>query len=144
MSAGLDSGGAQLVHEVPHRESLADALACVLIASRVENGDALRNQERGQRNVSSDSDIAGGSVLSDVRIGHIGAAVDSHGRKVLVSGRKRETHVRHEDGWERETLGRPEAHLLHWLWSGVGVDPESDCHERKIASAGGPAGFVIT
>jgi hypothetical protein len=86
-------------------------------------------------------------VLRDIAVGDVRSAIDAHSRDVRISGRNRQAHVCHEDGGEGEPIRRPEADFLHWLWSGVGVDPQ--CHDHKVHRLSGksfvafPAGGKI-
>ncbi|MDQ3949132.1 MAG: hypothetical protein M3282_02200, partial [Gemmatimonadota bacterium] len=51
-------------------------------------------------------------------------AVHAHGRQVRVPQRELDALVGHEHGLQLQTVGGPEADLLHDPWGGVGVDPE--------------------
>jgi hypothetical protein len=74
-------------------------------------------------------------MFRDVTVRHIRPAVDSHGRQVRVPERELETLVGHEDGREREALGRAKADFLHIPRGRVGVDPE--CHDHKVSAGVG-------
>jgi hypothetical protein len=90
-------------------------------------------------------------MVRDIAIGNVGSAVNAYSGHVRITWREREAHVRHQDSGEGKTLRRPEADLLHRLWSRISVDPECHGHERNLVSAvprtrtaaGAPAGFVI-
>jgi signal transduction histidine kinase len=140
VAAGLDAGAAQPVHEVPHRQTLADALAGVLLATRVDHGHAPGHEERRQRDVGRDGDVARRRVLHDVAVRHVGAAVDADGGGVGVPGREEQALVGDEDGVDAQPLGRAQADVLHVAGRGVGVEPESHRERNREAVRAGPGG----
>ena len=109
-------------------DRLADALCRVFLTARIEDCDPLGHQERGQWDVSRDGHIACSRVLRYVAVSHVRTAVNSHGRQVSAPWRKLQALIGHEDGREREALGRSNADVLHVSWRRVGVDPERHAH----------------
>ena len=101
--------------------SNAAAKACF---AGVQNHDHPGHQERGQRNVLGDDEIAGFGVLGDVSVCHIGSAIHADGHDERVSRRRLEPLVCHEDGCHLEPLRRPEDQLLHVPRRGVRVYPD--------------------
>ena len=122
--AGYRSCQARSLHEVTDGKPLPYRLLRMFLAPGVQNHDHPGHQERGQRNVLGDDEIAGFGVLGDVSVCHIGSAIHADGHDERVSRRRLEPLVCHEDGCHLEPLRRPEDQLLHVPRRGVRVYPD--------------------
>ena len=130
MTAGFYARAAQPFHEVAHRQPLTDALRGVQLATRIDHADPIGHQNRRQRDVGCDHDIASHGMLRDVRVGHIGATVHAHRRELGISHREDEPLIRDKDRLERETITDAITHLFHIARGGIGIEPE--CRHRSI------------
>jgi hypothetical protein len=109
-------------------ERLTNALDRVLLAAGVKDDDSLGYQQGGQRDVRRDGDIACGSVLRDVAVGHVRSTIDPDRRQMWIPWRELEALVCHEDRREHEAFRGADADVLHVSWGRIGVDPECQGH----------------
>lgn len=123
-AAGLDAGTAKTVHEIPDRETFANALCRIYLAPRVDDDDALGYEERRERDVGRHCHVARLGVFRDVPVGNVGPTVHAHGRQVFVAERKLHALIGHEDSLEQSALGGPKADFLHVARGGVGIEPK--------------------
>ena len=124
MPTRLDTGAAQPVHEVAHRQPFADGLLGVFLATWIDDHHALRHQQRRQRYVGRDRDITLHRMVGDVAIRHVRAAIHAHRRQVRMAYRQLQPLVRDEDRLQRQPIAGTVADLLHVPRRSVGIEPE--------------------
>src|SRR5687768_2198571 len=66
--AGFNAGSAHGVHEVADRKTLANVVLVVLLAARVDDDQALFDEDRGEGYVGRDGDVAFLRMLGNVAI----------------------------------------------------------------------------
>ena len=76
-TAGLQPFASQLVHEVPHGQTLPDALFVVELPSRIQGDAAVGDDLTRQRYVGGDHQITRLHRLHDEIVGHVGAGRDA-------------------------------------------------------------------
>jgi hypothetical protein len=124
-SAGNDSGEPCVFHKVPNREAFADGLGCMFVSSRIQHRDTRGHQERSQWDILSDHEIAPACMLRNISVGHIGSAIHPDGAHQRMPEWCPKPLVGYQDGFDAEAFGRSKHQLLHILWCGVGIQPDS-------------------
>src|SRR5690606_13690515 len=136
-AAGVDAGRAQGIHEIAHRQALADGLRRVDLAAGADGEPALGDGGRSQRNVLGDHQVAGVHAGDDLVVGLVEAAAHLQEGDVR-RGRHRERLV--GDQGERNP-GAPagaEQDVLDDAGAGIGVDPDAGlCHGVAGSRGGG-------
>jgi hypothetical protein len=119
----LYAARAQLVHEIAHRQPLANGVRRVELAARVERVAAALDHLRRERNVGGHHEIARLDPARDLAVGdveparHLERADEGRARRAQrLVGDQRNDHLR--------ALGRAVEDVLHHGRTGVGVDPD--------------------
>src|SRR6266480_5967839 len=66
MAAGLYSGAAKTVHEIPHRQPLSDDLGSVLLSPWIDDDHFFGDENRRERNVRRHGDVSLLRMVGDV------------------------------------------------------------------------------
>src|SRR5687767_7346025 len=88
-AARFYTGAPDRVHEVPDGEALAHVLLGILLTARVQHDDPLFHENRGERDVGGDGDVARPSILRDMTIGNVRTALHPHRADVRAVERRR-------------------------------------------------------
>src|SRR4051812_17284254 len=126
MATGLYSGAAQAVHKIPNRQPFSNDLGSVFLPTRIDDDHAFGNEDRRERNVCCDRNVALRGVVGDVLIGHIGSTLDAHGRQKAIAKWQGKTLIGNQYRLELESLRSTEADLLHIAWRCVRVHPKRE------------------
>ena len=103
-AASLNAGTAQVFHEVAHGQSFLNVGGGVHLAAWIQGVGAACYDQRGERDVGGDDEIASRQLVDDVGIGDIEAARHLDGPDELR--RRRTQHlVSNQDGLDLPTLG---------------------------------------
>jgi hypothetical protein len=102
----------------------------VFLAAWIEDSNPARHQQRRQRYILRNDEVAGDGMRGDVLVGDIGSAVNPDGAHERIARRCLEPLVGDQNGLDVQPFGRSEHELLHVPRGSVCVDPDS---HRTIA-----------
>ena len=117
-------GHPKRLHVVTNGQSLSDRLGGVLFAAGIEHSDLPWHQQRRQRYVLGNHQVARLGLLGDVSVRHVRPPIDANGSHQPISRRRLKPLVGHQDGLYPEPPGSPKYQLLHIPGSGVCVNPD--------------------
>src|SRR2546423_5992539 len=78
VAAGLYSGTAKIVHEIPHRQSLSNDFGSVLLSSWIDHDHFFGDENRRERDVRRHGNISLLRMVGDVQIGDVSTALDTY------------------------------------------------------------------
>lgn len=103
--ASDDPCKARLLHEVAHREPLADGLGCVFLAAWIKHSDLGWHQQRRQGYVLRHYEVAGRGMRRYVLVSDVGSAVYPYRADERIARGCLEPLVRDKDGLDVQPLG---------------------------------------
>jgi hypothetical protein len=117
----------QRLHEVTDRQALADGLSRVLGTARVEDRHGPRHQDGSEGNILGHYQVSGFSVLGDVTVGDIGAAIYPNGSNQRVAGGRIQSLIGYQNRFDAKPLGRAEHKLLYVTRRRICIYPDLQC-----------------